>query len=165
MKSAVRAAIRARTSEKLNLTLLTHEQAVYAVMDRAMLFNELENSWWRSARRGVGFIAVPALLVSLVLLLCRATLFPALSWHAIAAPLGVAALLLAVLWFADLLMLAREGVDARTARTLGQALQPPEEHRVVINEGTEKKNLNDPPIGPRPPPPKAQVAPAGDPHA
>jgi hypothetical protein len=139
MKSAARAAIRARTSEKLNLQLLTHEQAVYAVMDRAMLFNELENSWWRSARRGVGFIACPALFVSLVLLLCRATLFPSLSWRAIEAPVEVAGIILAVLWIADLFMLAREGVDARTARTLGQALQPP------------------------PPPPPAE--PAGDPHA
>jgi hypothetical protein len=34
------------------------------------------------------------------------------------------------------------------------------EHRVVINEGTVKKNLNPPPVGIRPPPPKAQVAPA-----
>ncbi len=32
-------------------------------------------------------------------------------------------------------------------------------HRVVINEGRLKKNLNPPPIGARPPPPKAQVAP------
>jgi hypothetical protein len=28
-----------------------------------------------------------------------------------------------------------------------------------INEGTVKKNLNPPPVGARPPPPKAQVAP------
>jgi hypothetical protein len=33
------------------------------------------------------------------------------------------------------------------------------EHRVIINEGTFKKNLNPPPVGARPPPPKAQVAP------
>jgi len=32
------------------------------------------------------------------------------------------------------------------------------EHRVLINEGTVKKNLNPPPVGIRPPPPKAQVA-------
>lgn len=34
------------------------------------------------------------------------------------------------------------------------------EHRVLINEGTVKKNLNPPPVGIRPPPPKAQVAPS-----
>jgi hypothetical protein len=31
--------------------------------------------------------------------------------------------------------------------------------RVVINEGNLKKNLNGPPTTPRPPPPKAQIAP------
>ena len=36
---------------------------------------------------------------------------------------------------------------------------PESERRVVINEGAIKKNINPPPVGPRPPPPKAQVAP------
>jgi hypothetical protein len=35
---------------------------------------------------------------------------------------------------------------------------PVPEKRVVINEGTLKKNINPPPTTPRPPPPKAQVA-------
>jgi hypothetical protein len=37
------------------------------------------------------------------------------------------------------------------------------EHRVVINEGIIKRNLNPPPIGARPPAPKAQVAPPPQP--
>ena len=36
---------------------------------------------------------------------------------------------------------------------------PPKGQRVVINEGTLKKNLNPPPTSERPPPPKAQTAP------
>jgi hypothetical protein len=36
---------------------------------------------------------------------------------------------------------------------------PPKDQRVVINEGTLKKNLNPPPASERPPPPKAQTAP------
>jgi hypothetical protein len=36
--------------------------------------------------------------------------------------------------------------------------KPHQNQRVVINEGTLKKNLNPPPTGPRPAPPKAQVA-------
>jgi hypothetical protein len=37
--------------------------------------------------------------------------------------------------------------------------KPQQDRRVVINEGTIKKNLNPPPNTPRPAPPKAQVAP------
>jgi hypothetical protein len=36
--------------------------------------------------------------------------------------------------------------------------KPRQDQRVVINEGTVKKNLNPPPTSPRPAPPKAQVA-------
>jgi hypothetical protein len=36
--------------------------------------------------------------------------------------------------------------------------------RVVINEGTLKKNLNPPPTSVRPPPPRAQVAPTSPPQ-
>lgn len=32
-------------------------------------------------------------------------------------------------------------------------------HYLVVTEGTLKKNLNDPPTSPRPPKPRAQVAP------
>lgn len=35
----------------------------------------------------------------------------------------------------------------------------PPEQRVMIAEGSIKKNTNTPPVGPRPPPPRAQVAP------
>lgn len=38
------------------------------------------------------------------------------------------------------------------------ANKPQQNQRVVINEGTVKKNQNPPPTGPRPGPPKAQVA-------
>ena len=37
------------------------------------------------------------------------------------------------------------------------------DHRVIITEGTVKKNLNPPPTSARPPPPKAQVAPPAKP--
>jgi hypothetical protein len=36
---------------------------------------------------------------------------------------------------------------------------PVKDQRVIINEGTLKKNLNDPPTSARPAAPKAQVAP------
>ena len=36
---------------------------------------------------------------------------------------------------------------------------PRKDHRVLIAEGTVKKNLNPPPTSARPAPPKAQVAP------
>jgi hypothetical protein len=35
---------------------------------------------------------------------------------------------------------------------------PKDQRRVVINEGTVKKNQNPAPVSSRPPPPKAQVA-------
>jgi hypothetical protein len=38
------------------------------------------------------------------------------------------------------------------------ANQPNQNQRVVINEGTVKRNLNPPPTSPRPSAPKAQVA-------
>jgi len=37
--------------------------------------------------------------------------------------------------------------------------ETPDERYTVIKEGTIKKNLNDPPTGPRPPPPRSQVVP------
>ncbi len=40
----------------------------------------------------------------------------------------------------------------------------PKNPRVVINEGTLKKNLNPPPKSERPPPPKPQTAPASPPN-
>jgi hypothetical protein len=51
-----------------------------------------------------------------------------------------------------------EYVDYRHYEELERKLDSLVNTRVVIKEGTLKKNLNDPPTTPRPPPPRAQVA-------
>jgi hypothetical protein len=117
VKAEVRTAIRARATAKLDLKLLTHEQALYAVIDRALLFAELENSWWRSARHGLGYVALPACFVSLLLW------FVSLPWWAIVSPVAIAMLILGGCWLRDLLVLAREGIDARTVRSMSEAVQ------------------------------------------
>jgi hypothetical protein len=88
-------------------------------LDRALLWNELENSWWRSARQGLLYILCPALFVSFVLWLCR------LSWWVMSIPSGFGLALLVACWIRDLLVLAREGLDSRTVRSMSEAVHAP----------------------------------------
>jgi len=132
MNSAAKAQVRARVNSRIDLKAITPEQAIYAVLDRALLYGELEHSWWRNAAKGLGIIGGPAITLSGALYLVHAP-----HW-AIATPLLLAMALLGALWLIDLAALADDGREARIVKTMSLAL------RVEI---PPPKNPNAAPVG------------------
>jgi hypothetical protein len=117
MKSAAKAEIRARCEQKIDLRAITGEQAVYAVLDRALLWAERENSWGMNVWRGLIYVGTPCFMVTGTL-----WFFHAPIW-AILTPVALGALLLTVLWIRDLLTLAHEGTEARLVASMTRAVQ------------------------------------------
>jgi hypothetical protein len=115
MKSEALAAILARVHTKVDLRKITHEQAMYAILDRALLVAEREQSWWRNIRMGLIYIGVPTIIVAF-----------ALWWYGLWwwLALGIGAVLLNAAWLRDLTLLAAEGRNARIATILAAAVQP-----------------------------------------
>jgi hypothetical protein len=128
MKQAAKDEIRARCNQKIDLRAITGEQAVYAVLDRAMLWGELENSMGGKMLRDLAIVGSPTTVISGSLWLFHAPLW------AVGIPIELAVVLLAVRWLRGLLTLAHEGVEARIVASMSSALNPP------------PPNPNEPPI-------------------
>jgi hypothetical protein len=118
MNPAVKAQVRARATSKIDLKAITPEQAIYAVLDRALLWAVLENSWWRNALPGFIYVLLPASMLSASLWALQVR-----GWAA-CIPLGAAILLLGALWLNYLITLAHEGVEARIVASMHRAVQP-----------------------------------------
>jgi len=116
MNSDIFSTIRARATTKIDLARITHEQAVHAILDRALLVADLENSWWANIRMGLIYIGTPTLIVAFALWWYG-------KWWWLA--LGLGAVLLNAAWLRDVLLLAAEGRNARMANILGAAVQAP----------------------------------------
>ena len=119
MNSAVRTEIRARMAQPIDLKAITGEQAVYAVLDRALLWEERENSWWGIVWRGFVYVWLPVCVISGFLWYLRAPL------AAIITPIVFGATLLFALWLRLILTLAREGVEARIVASMSRMMRPP----------------------------------------
>jgi hypothetical protein len=119
MNNAVREQVRVRATSPIDLKAITPEQAIYAVLDRALLWAELENSW-RPYIKATLWLGLPGCLLSL-------GLWSAIDvpWIVVLAPIGVSALLLAGMWLRHLHALAQEGIEARIVANMSRAVQPP----------------------------------------
>jgi len=122
MNRAVRAQVRARATSKIDLKAITPEQAIYAVLDRALLWSVLENSWWRTVLKGVCYVVFPLSVLSGSLWLLHA------PWQAVITPLVLGTAVIFGLWLIDMMALAHEGREARIVASMSRAVRDPTEN-------------------------------------